>query len=223
MAKPGILLAWSGGKDSALALRELRSDGARPVAGLLTTVTAEYGRVSMHGVRVELLRRQAEAIGLPLEEVVVSAAEGEDGYARNMRRAMDAARARGVEAVAFGDLHLADVRAYRQQRLAEAGMEAVFPLWGRDPAELAEGFIAAGSKAVLTCVDGRVLDGGLAGRDFDRRLLADLPEGVDPCGENGEFHTFVWDAPGFARPVGFRRGEVVLREGKFHFCDLLPE
>jgi uncharacterized protein (TIGR00290 family) len=217
----GPALAWSGGKDSALALRELRLAGTAPAA-LMTTITEDYGRISMHGVRRSLLRRQAAATGLPLVEVGLPAACTNDVYERRMAAAFESAELTAVEEVAFGDLFLEDIRAYRESRLAAAGRRARFPLWGSDTAALARRLLGAGFRAILVCVDPRSLDAAFAGRDYDEELLADLPAGVDPCGENGEFHTFVTAGPVLAEPVACRRGEVVERDG-FVFADLLED
>ena len=214
-------LAWSGGKDSALALRALRRGGTEPAA-LMTTVTDDYGRISMHGVRRTLLRRQAAAAGLPLVEVGIPAGCTNDVYEARMAAAFASAELAPVEEVAFGDLFLEDIRAYRESRLAAAGRRARFPLWGSDTAALARRFLAAGFRAVVVCVDPRALDASFAGRDYDDAMLADLPPGVDPCGENGEFHTFVTAGPIFAAPIPCRRGEVVERDG-FLFADLLED
>ncbi len=214
-----LALAWSGGKDSALALWALGQEGVVPAA-LMTTVTADHDRVSMHGVRRSLLRRQAAAAGVPLVEVDIPAACTNDVYERRMAAAFASAELAAVDEVAFGDLFLEDIRAYREQRLAAAGRRARFPLWQRDTAALAQRFVAAGFRAIVVCVDPRALDRSFAGRDYDGRLLADLPGGVDPCGENGEFHTFVTAGPVLSAPVACRRGEVVERDG-FVFADLL--
>jgi uncharacterized protein (TIGR00290 family) len=215
----GPALAWSGGKDSALALREPRRAGTAPAA-LVTTVTEDYGRISMHGVRRTLLRRHATAAGLPLVEVGIPVGCTNDVYERRMAAAFASPELASVEEVAFGDLFLEDIRAYREGRLAAAGRRARFPLWGSDTAELARRFLAAGFRAILVCVDRRVLDASFAGRAYDEALLADLPAGVDPCGENGEFHTFVTAGPIFTAPIPCRRGEVVERDG-FVFADLV--
>ena len=214
-----IALSWSGGKDSALALRALRDEQAEPVA-LITTFTEDYDRISMHAVRLELARGQAEAAGVPLVEVGIPAACPNDVYEELMARALETPPLEGVGAVAFADLFLEDIRAYREERLAGAAREALFPLWGKDTDELAHEFVDAGFEAVLVCVDPTQLDPSFAGRSFDEALLADLPPGVDPCGENGEFHTFVYAGPIFKRPIAVTRGETVERDG-FVFCDLL--
>ncbi|MGI8876852.1 MAG: ATP-binding protein [Egibacteraceae bacterium] len=216
-----LLLSWSGGKDCAMALLALRDDPTVEVTGLLTTVTNGYERVSMHGVRRTLLAAQAAAVGLPVQTVHLQPASSNDAYEAAMGAAMAAARERGVRRVAFGDLFLADVRAYREANLAAAGMRACFPLWGRDTAELMADAFELGIRATVVCVDTEQLDPAFLGRELDEAFLADLPSGVDPCGENGEFHTFVHDGPGFAAPVAVRLGEC-REDGRFHFQDLLP-
>ena len=220
MSGGGLALSWSGGKDSALALRELRRRGLEPCA-LITTVTEGYERVSMHGVRKALLASQAEAVGLELVEVVIPPTCTNDLYDARMAAAFAAVPLAGLESVAFGDLFLEDVRRYREERLAAAGKRALFPLWGRDTGELAREFLAAGFEAVVVCVDPRALDPSFAGRTYDTDVLADLPPGVDPCGENGEFHTFVSSGPGFSAQVAYRLGASVQRDG-FVFQDLIP-
>lgn len=187
---------------------------------LLTTVAAEYERISMHGVRRELLRRQAELIGVPLVEVEIPTPCPNDVYEARMAAALASEEMGGVQEVAFGDLFLQDIREYRESRLAPVGLRAHFPVWGLDTTELARLFIELGFRAVLVCVDPGALDASFAGRELDECLLEDLPDGVDPCGENGEFHTFVYDGPIFEAAVACERGEVVEREG-FVFCDLL--
>jgi uncharacterized protein (TIGR00290 family) len=213
-------LSWSGGKDSALTLWALRCQGVEPEA-LITTVTDAYDRISMHGVRRELLARQADAVGIPLVEVRIPPACVNDVYEARMAEAFASPPLSDVEAVAFGDLFLEDVRAYREERLATAGRHGLFPLWGRDTGMLAREFIAEGFQAFITCLDPRALDASFAGRAYDEQLLADLPASVDPCGENGEFHTFVHAGPIFTEPIACDPGEVVEREG-FVFCDLTP-
>ena len=216
-----ILQSWSGGKDSCLALDALLAGGEWTVHALLTTVTEGFDRVSMHGVRAEVLHRQAAAIGYPMDIVDKPQRVTNTAYEAAMAEALARHRAAGGGAVAFGFLFLEDVRRYREERLAGTGVAPVFPIWHRDTRELAREFIDRGFEAVLTCVDTRVLDPVFAGRTFDHALLADLPPAVDPCGENGEFHTFVFDGPLFRRPVRVTRGEVVQRDA-WCFCDLLP-
>jgi len=216
-----VLLAWSSGKDSAFSLHVLRGQGVE-VVGLLTTVNEAFGRVAMHAVRVELLRAQAGAVGLPLLEVPIPWPCPNEAYEAAMDAALGTALGRGVSAVAFGDLFLEDVRRYREERMAQAGLRPLFPLWGRETRGLAEEMIAVGQKAVITCVDPRALAAAFVGRDFDASLLRELPPAVDPCGERGEFHSFAWDGPAFRSPVRVRRGDVVERDG-FVFADLVPE
>ena len=215
-----ILLAWSGGKDSALALGELQQAGRCEVVALLTTLTEGYNRVSIHGVREELLDQQADAVGLPLTKVRVPRDSSLAEYERRMGAALEAHIANGVSAVAFGDIFLEDLRADRTAKLAAVGLRAAFPLWKRDTTRLARRFIDLGFQAVITCADTEFLDASFAGRAYDDALLADLPPGVDPCGENGEFHSFVYDGPVFTRPVAHEIGRTVLRGNRFCFCDL---
>ncbi|HEY1519853.1 MAG TPA: ATP-binding protein [Solirubrobacteraceae bacterium] len=218
-ARRTVALSWSGGKDSALALWVLGRDHGVAPRALITTVTDVYDRISMHGVRRSLLAAQAEAVGVPLVEVEIPAMCTNEVYEQRMEQAMTSEPLRDVGAVAFGDLFLDDVRSYREERLATAGKRACFPLWHRDTTSLAREFIAAGFEAILVCVDPAKLDRSFAGRRFDDRLLADLPAGVDPCGENGEFHTFVYAGPIMPAPIAVEVGETVERDG-FVFTDL---
>jgi uncharacterized protein (TIGR00290 family) len=213
-------VSWSGGKDSALALWTLRRQGREPEA-LITTVTEGFDRISMHGARRDLLARQADALGIPLVEVVIPPVCINEIYEARMAQAFASAPLSDVEEVVFGDLFLEDVRAYREERLSAGGKRGLFPLWGRDTTKLAREFIAAGFKASIVCLDPRVLDPSFAGRAYDEQLLGELPIDVDPCGENGEFHTFVHAGPIFAQPIACETGEVVERDG-FVFCDLIP-
>lgn len=220
-SRPKALVSWSTGKDSAFALYETLRQGQFEVVGLLTTVTTAFGRVSMHGVREALLDRQLDAVGLPCRKIGIPSPCPNELYEREMTQALMAAKAEGIRHIVFGDLFLEDLRAYREAKLATVGFEAVFPLWRRDTPALAREMLAAGLGATLTCVDPRKVEPSFAGRDFDARLLAELPAGVDPCGENGEFHTFVTRGPMFRNGIEVARGEVVEREG-FVFADLLP-
>lgn len=213
-----VLFAWSGGKDSAMALHELRRIGGYEVVALLTTVTEEYDRISMHGVRNILLERQASSLKIPLERVLITRNSSDRDYELRMSEALG--RRSDVRAVCFGDIFLEDLRSYRENNLAKKGMTGLFPIWKKDTGFLARKFVELGFKAIITCVDTEVLDRSFAGRHYDESLIEDLPAGVDPCGENGEFHTFVYDGPIFEKPVGLVRGERVLREGRFCFCDL---
>ena len=218
-----VVLSWSGGKDSSLALAALRADPRVEVVALLTSVTRGYDRVSIHGVRRVLLEEQARSLGIALHQVALEPACSNDAYEAAFRGAADGLRAAhpALRRIAFGDLFLEDVRAYRERLLASAGLEALFPLWGLDTRALAERFVGDGYRARLVCVDTTQLAAEFAGRAFDAALLADLPPSVDPCGERGEFHTFVSDGPVFARPVPYEVGEVVLRDARFAYCDLL--
>lgn len=219
MTRPKALVSWSSGKDSAYALWEARQRGELDIVGILTTVTATYERVSMHGVRETLLDRQAAELGLPCWKVRIPAPCPNELYEAEMARVLVALRADGISEFVFGDLFLEDIRAYREAKLAAVGMRAVFPLWGRDTRTLARDMLASGLGAVTTCIDPKKLPASFAGRDFDERFLAQLPSDVDPCGENGEFHTFVRASPLFAHPIGVRVGPVVERDG-FVFADL---
>jgi uncharacterized protein (TIGR00290 family) len=217
-----VIVSWSGGKDSALTLQHLSRDPSVSVAGLLTTVTRGYDRISIHGVRRRLLTAQARQLGYPLFEAEIEPSCTNEQYEAAFRSALSRIRddALDVDAIAFGDLFLADVRAYRETFFAGSGFTPVFPLWGCDTRGLADRFISDGYAAKLVCVDTTQLDAGFAGRAFDEQLLADLPVSVDPCGERGEFHTFVSDGPIFANPVDYTVGQTVLRDERFMFCDL---
>ncbi|HTR51896.1 MAG TPA: hypothetical protein VMJ10_14370 [Kofleriaceae bacterium] len=221
MAKPAALVSWSSGKDSAYALAEIRRAGQLEIAGLLTTFTTTYDRVAMHGVRRELVQRQAQAVGTLLFAVELPSPCSNEAYECVLGDTLLRARAEGVTRVVFGDLYLEDIRAYREAQLAALGMTCVFPLWGRETAELAREMVTAGLRARLTCVDPRQLDRSFAGRTFDADLLRDLPPTVDPCGERGEFHTFATDGPMFAASIAVRAGEIVERDG-FVFADVFP-
>lgn len=243
---------WSGGKDAAFALWQLRQTPGYEVKHLFTTLSGAFRRVSMHGVREELLDEQARQTGLPVKKAFLPEHASMEDYNHIMREALDEFQAAGIRHAVFGDIFLEDLRAYRESQLAQAGMEGVFPLWKQDSATLVRNFIAAGFKAVIVCVNAKYLPASFAGRLIDEAFLADLPPGVDPCGENGEFHSFVFDGPLFAAPVPFTIGETVERvyspagnqgsncykdddgdncfqkeepanwDTRFYFCDLLP-
>jgi uncharacterized protein (TIGR00290 family) len=222
MPKP-LILSWSGGKDSALALAALRACGEWDPIILLTSVTAGFERVSIHGVRREWLLAQAAALGAPLREFRLEPGCTNADYDAALGAALESVTAESsARHVAYGDLFLVDVRRYREERLAALGLTPVFPLWGQDTAQLARDFVDGGYAAWLVCVDTTQLSAEYAARSFDAALLADLPEDVDPCGENGEFHTFVWNGPGFDTPVRCQPGEVVLRDGRFAYAELQP-
>jgi uncharacterized protein (TIGR00290 family) len=213
-------VSWSGGKDSALALYEVAEE--YDIVALLTTVTSDYDRISMHGVRTCLLEHQAAALGYPLDLVRIPPRCCNEDYESQMRAALARHRTAGVSRAICGDIFLEDVRRYREERLFGDGLTGVFPLWQRDSGELARDFICLGFRAVLCCVDTHVLEERYAGRVYDETLLAELPATVDPCGENGEFHTFVFAGPNFVRPVPYSLGEYTLREQRFGYRDLRP-
>jgi uncharacterized protein (TIGR00290 family) len=217
-----ILFCWSGGKDSALALRMLLLQNEVRIAALLTTVTEGYDRISMHGVRRELLQRQAESLRLPLHEVFIPPQCVNSIYEARMEAALLHFYEQGIRRVAFGDIFLEDLRLYREKNLSRVEMQGLFPIWKRDTRELIREFHAARFRSVAVCIDSRVLDPSFAGRELDDSFFADLPSTVDPCGENGEFHTFVYDGPIFSRPIDFTLGDTVQRDF-FIFRDLLPE
>ena len=219
-ARVPTIVSWSGGKDSALALHALLRDPAVDVRGLLTTVTDGYDRVSMHGVRAELVRAQADVLGLSLHTVRIPPACSNGEYERATTAALTALREDGIAAIAFGDLFLEDVRTYRERLVAAVGLRTLFPVWATPTRSLAPRFVGDGFRAVVVCVDPRQLDVSYCGSEFSE-LLDGMPSQVDPCGENGEFHTFVYDGPMFSAPIAALRGDVVEREG-FVFCDLLP-
>jgi uncharacterized protein (TIGR00290 family) len=216
-----ILFCWSGGKDSAMALHAVMQENEFRVVALLTTVTEGYERISMHGVRRELLERQAESIGLPLHEVRIPPQCVNPIYEARMEEALRMHYDKGVRKVAFGDIFLEDLRTYREKNLARIGMTALFPIWKRDTRELIRTFHADQFRAITVCVDGKVLDRSFAGRELDDTFFRELPSQADPCGENGEFHTFVFDGPIFRTAIAVRSGEITERDS-FVFCDLLP-
>jgi uncharacterized protein (TIGR00290 family) len=218
---PKAFISWSSGKDSAFALLEARRLGLADIVGVLTTVSEAHDRVSMHGVRNALLDRQVAALGLPCLKVTLPSPCSNEIYEARMAAAIERIKAENVRHIVFGDLFLQDIRAYRETKLAAAGMAGIFPLWRRDTGALARDMIACGLLAHLVTVDPRKLDRGFAGRRFDHELLAALPPGVDPCGENGEFHTFVSAGPMFPAPIAVTLGQIVERDG-FVFADVIP-
>lgn len=219
-----IVLSWSGGKDSILALAALRDDPTLEVVALLTSVTDAYDRISIHGVRRALLEDQVQSIGLPLHVIVLEPHSSNEAYDAALERSLAGVRRAypSVTRIAYGDLFLEEVRRYREERLAALGFGCLCPLWARPTDTLAEEFIDRGFAARLVCVDTTLLDRSFAGRPFDRALLDELPAGVDPCGERGEFHTFVSAGPGLSVPIAYDVGEVVMRDSRFAYCDLLP-
>ena len=216
-----IVVAWSGGKDCTLALHNILQAGEYEISALLTTVTQGYERVSIHGVRRELIQGQAESLGFPLDEVFLSKNASNEEYEEKFEGKLTQYLSEGVKNVLFGDIFLEDVREYRLAMLERVGMIGIFPLWGKPSQKLAENFISLGFKAHIAVVDSQTLVESFAGRAYDLSLLNDLPDGVDPCGENGEFHTFVYDGPLFKQPLVHEVGEVVLRNERFYFCDFL--
>lgn len=219
--KPKAWLSWSSGKDSAWALHIMRQRGDFEIAALLTTINEKYRRVAMHAVRESILDAQAAAAGLPLVKVSIPSPCPNEDYERAMAAAMAQARFEGITHIVFGDLFLQDIRKYREENLAKCGMNPIFPLWLRDTRQLANEMVVSGLRAYLTCIDPKKLDRSFAGRAVDEQFLADLPAHVDPCGENGEFHTCVVAGPVFASSVAVNVGEIVERDG-FVFADLVP-
>lgn len=217
-----VVMCWSGGKDSALALHALRQSEEFDVVALLTTMTRDFDRISMHGVRRELLARQGAALGLPVEEVWITQGASNAEYEAQMDEALTRYRRDGVSAVAFGDIFLEDLRTYRERNLARLNMQALFPIWKRPTAGLIATFLGLGFRATTCCIDLRKLDESFVGRELDEQFVRALPADVDPCGENGEFHSFTWGGPIFSEEVPVRCGETVLRDS-FLFCDLLTK
>jgi len=217
-----VIMAWSGGKDCALALYEILQNNNYKVTALLTTVIADYDRISMHGVRRSLLEKQAESLELPLEKVFITSKTSNEQYEAIMREILVKYKQAGVSAVAFGDIFLEDLKKYREDNLAKIGMKGLFPLWKKDTAKLAQTFIDLGFKTIIACVDTDFLDKMFVGRTFNREFLTKLPGNIDPCGENGEFHSFVYDGPIFKKRIVHDIGETVRRENRFYYCDLIP-
>ncbi len=216
-----LLFCWSGGKDSALALYEIQKNHEYEVVSLLTTITEDYDRISLHGVRRRLVEQQAKSLDIPLHKVFIPKSCSNEEYGAKMSQALIKFKQDSVEHVAFGDIFLEDVRKYREENLAKLNIKGVFPLWGRDSAELVQTFLALGFKAVVSCIDNKVLDKKFLGRQLDKDFVAELPPNVDPSGENGEFHSFVYDGPIFKEKIGCKQGKSVLRDS-FYFCDLIP-
>jgi uncharacterized protein (TIGR00290 family) len=218
-----VLVSWSSGKDSALALYEILQNQNYQIAALLTTVTEDYDRISMHGVRRILLEQQVASLGFPLEKVFISKNASNEEYETNMENVLTRYKNQGITSVVFGDIFVEDIRKYREDKLKTLDMHGIFPLWKRDTRDLAGSLTDLGFRAITTCVDTNSLGQQFVGREIDQKFLADLPEGVDTCGENGEYHSFVYDGPIFKEKVLFTTGEIVLRDNRFCFCDLIPD
>lgn len=220
--KEKILFSWSGGKDSSLALYELMKQGDYDIT-LLSTITDKYKRISMHGVREDLIEKQAASLGCYLEKVYISPECSNEEYEKKMEEVTNRYKMLGVTKVTFGDIFLEDIREYRERNLKKYGIHAIFPLWGRDSGEIANSFVSLGFKAIVTCVDTKALNKDFSGRLYDKDFLADLPKNVDPCGENGEFHSFVFDGPAYKDKINFKVGEKVLRDERYCVCDLCSD
>jgi len=218
-----VIVSWSGGKDSAIALHEIIKNQKYKISALLTTVTEDYDRISMHGVRRILLERQVASLGFALEKVFISKNATHEEYESNMGQVLTKYKETGVTSVVFGDIFLEDLRQYREDKLATLGMHGIFPIWKRDTQELAHSLTELGFKAVTTCVDNNMLGKQFVGRLIDEQFLSELPATVDACGENGEYHSFVYDGPIFKERVPYTLGEIILRENRFWYCDLIPD
>lgn len=220
--KKKVILSWSGGKDSSLALYEILKRGQYEIESLLTTVTSDYDRVSMHGLRTSLLEQQSESLNIPLKKVFITKNASNDEYESNFNKAVLGFKQDGIKDVIFGDLYLEDIKKYREALLKKIDMECIFPIWKRDTRKLAHEFIDLGFKAITVCVDSNILGKEFVGREFDEQFLNDLPSNIDPCGENGEFHTFTYDGPIYENTIDYSLGEIVLRDERFYYCDILP-
>lgn len=219
--KENLILAWSGGKDCTLAMHEIKKLDQYSIAALFSTISEQNERVSMHGTPRKLLETQARSLGYPLDVVAIPDHCTEDTYRETMQRSMQDWLDRGVTGVVFGDIFLEVIRAYRERNLSQIGLKAIFPLWGRDTKTLSQNFINLGYRAIISCMDTKQLNRSFAGREYDRSLLDELPQSVDPCGENGEFHTFVYEGPVFSKRVNFRRGQIQGKQGRFYLYDLV--
>ncbi len=218
--KEKVVVGWSGGKDSAMALYEIKKSREIEISALLTTVTEGYERISMHGVRRNLLVQQAKSLGYVLDEILIPQTCSNEIYEERMRTALERYRQDGITSAVFGDLFLQEIREYREERMRRIGMKCLFPVWDRPTPEFAREFIDLGFRAIIVCVDTQAIGSEFAGREYDHDFLKDLPRSADPCGENGEFHTFVYDGPIFNEPVSVNRGEKILRNDRFYYCDL---
>lgn len=217
-----VIVFWSGGKDSGLALHEILKTDNYGISSLITIVTEEYQRINIHGVRQILLERQSDSLGYPIEKLFIPKKASMEEYESIMRNSLIKYAKSGISSVVYGDIFLEDIRRYREDQLSKFGMVGIFPIWKRDTLELANTFIETGFKAIITCIDSNILDKGFVGRLYDKQFLFDLPFGVDPCGENGEFHSFLYGGPLFDYDILFEKGDVVFRENRFYYCDLIP-
>ena len=217
-----VLVSWSGGKDCVLVVNELLKTNRYQIMALLTTITKDYDRISMHGVRRVLLEQQANSLGFPLEKVFISKNISMEAYDTKMEKILLKYLKNGVSSVVFGDIFLDDVRKYRDENLSKIGLNGIFPLWKRDTYELARNFIDLGFKAIITCVDSNILEKSFVGRAYSAQFLNELPSNVDPCGENGEFHSFVYEGPILKEKILYTLGNIVLRNKRFYYCDLIP-
>ncbi len=217
-----VLFSWSGGKDSALALYEVQKRQDLEIISLITTITEDYDRISMHGVRRILLQDQAKSLKLPLHSIFISKDTSDEAYGEKMRDMLSHFSSMGVTGVVFGDIFLEDLRGFREDQLSKVGMKGIFPLWKKDTTELAQKFIDVGFRAIVTSIDSEALERRFVGKEIDESFLAQIPSSVDPCGENGEYHSFVFSGPIFEKSIAFLKGEVVFREKRFYYCDLIP-
>jgi len=220
MNKENIVLSWSGGKDSAMAFYQIEKDNSFKVNRLLTTLTQDYQRISMHGVRRELLLNQSQSLGVDLDEVFITKESTNSEYQQRMGQRLASYKDDNISKVAFGDIFLVDLKKYREDNLSKVNMTALFPIWMRDTKKMSREFVGLGFKAVISCIDSNFLTKDFVGREYNDSFLDDLPNGVDPCGENGEFHSFVYDGPIFSKKINVDKGEVVLRDNRFWYCDL---
>ncbi|MEJ2277046.1 MAG: diphthine--ammonia ligase [Candidatus Lokiarchaeota archaeon] len=220
--KEKVLFTWSGGKDGALAYYELQKARKYEVIALLTNLVKDNNRTMMHGVQQILLEQQASALGIPIELIFLKNKESNKGYELKMREILTKYKTNGVTTVVFGDIFLEDLRSYREINLSKIGMKALFPLWKKETKQLSNKVINLGFKAIITCVDSEVLDKKFVGREYDLDFLSNLPPNVDPCGENGEFHSFVYDGPIFQEKIAFKKGDIFSHGNRFYFCDLIP-
>ena len=221
--KTRVIFSWSSGKDSAYALHQLLNDPSCEVVSLITSITSGYDRISMHGIRTKLLEEQAKQIGLPLYKIPIPKNCSNEDYEKAMEKAMTHFLEQGIKTVAFGDIFLKDVKEYRIKQLAKVGMNAIFPLWGKNTKKLSHDFIKAGFKSIISCIDTRKMDQSFSGRIYNKLFLNDLPNDCDPCGENGEFHSFVFDGPFFKAPIQINTGFQTLKNNYFYFTEILPK